>query len=283
MITNNDITDIFNSLTIKTTSKYSQSIAIKKNKYNISYTHDGIMNVTVYKGDTILYKLVEDKDTQIKIYKNKIDLYNISEILLYQNTEITDINLYTVYSGFILNKHIVYTEISEQLVLQVYKSFTLHLNNPINLINLCIKSDGLKCFFVFDIEDTRETFITILNQLRDQHIFPSEIVENIGLNLGCTKYDGTYKTTQFPLNFISKYKHDIPSILIKPQLKKLYEMGIIKMACMETFSTRLNLLTNDAYDYIYPNGQPNKITKWFSSKKIMQEFIDKQLKLFFNE
>jgi hypothetical protein len=273
----NDITDIFNSLTIKTTSKLSQSIAIKKNSSNhhTITNSDGMMSITVYKDDTILYKLVEDKDTQIKIYKNKIDLYSISESVFYKNTEITDINLYTVYSGFILNKHIAFTEISESLAFD--------LNNPINLINLCIKSDRLKCFFVFDIEDTRETFVTILNQLRDQHIFPSEIVENIGLYLGCTKYDGTYKTTQFPLNFISKYKQDIPSILIKPQLKKLYEMGIIKMACMETFTTKLNLLTNDAYDYVHPHGQPNRITKWFSSKKIMQEFIDKQLKVFFNE
>jgi hypothetical protein len=43
----------------------------------------------------------------------------------------------------------------------------------------------------------------------------------------------------------------------------------------------LKILTDEAYDYVFPNGKPNKIKHAFSSKEEMHDFIDEKFEGFF--
>ncbi len=57
--------------------------------------------------------------------------------------------------------------------------------------------------------------------------------------------------------------------------------GILKIAIDNYCCSDLKILTDEAYDYVFPNGKPNKIKHAFSSKEEMHDFIDEKFEGFF--
>jgi hypothetical protein len=57
-------------------------------------------------------------------------------------------------------------------------------------------------------------------------------------------------------------------------------MGVLKIAYQDLYTSSMNILTDEAYDYVFPNGQPNYIKNRFPSKEKMHEYIDEHLEHF---
>ena len=269
MTTNTDITRIFKEFTFTSEFKYTSSISINKKTTMSIIDNQTIVNI----GDNCEFSFSNDKE-KIEVFKNRIDVYTLTNKHFYKNNHVQNI-AYKQTQGFILNKHIV--------KIYPHRNFVLNKTIIVNFKNTLYT----KVYFVFDIEDKRETYANALNQIVNQHNIPPEIIDPIALDLGMTKptkYDGIYDKSQFPFNFVSKYtQQHMPDYFIKEQLIELYELGILKIAVDDYCGSSLNILTDEAYDYIFPNGKPNQIKEMFSSKQDMHDFIDDILDEFFNE
>jgi hypothetical protein len=138
------------------------------------------------------------------------------------------------------------------------------------------QGNGVRCgyqmFFVFDIEDMREKSTYAVKQLLD--ILPKELVDKIAFYLGCNKSKYEYTLTDFPVIFETKYKGEIPKYLSIHQLKKLYELGVLKIAFEYNYD--LYMLSDESFD---DNCKPLK--KTFSYKKKMNQFSEKFISNFF--
>lgn len=269
MTTNDYIISIFDELTFTSEFKYNNSINIKKGTYDIS-TNDKEIIISSHDYEYSFYK---DK-VKLEVFKNRIDVYHLTNTYFYKNNSALGDTIYKSKKGFILNKYII--------KLDSHRNFDLN-----KTIILYFKTTSyMRVYFVFDIEDKRETYANTLNQIVNQKNIPPEIIETIALYLGITKptkYDGIYHKSQFPINFLSKYTQPISDYFIKEQLIELYEMGVLKIAIDNYCGSHLNILTDEAYDYIFPNGKNNEIKDVFSSKEDMYDFIDEQIDSFFNE
>jgi hypothetical protein len=132
--------------------------------------------------------------------------------------------------------------------------------------------EGYRIFFVFDIEDTREKSTNAVKQLLD--ILPKELVDKIAFYLGCNKFKYEYTLTDFPVIFETKYKGEMPTYLSIHQLKKLYELGILKIAF--DYNYDLYMLTDESFD-----NHCKALIKTFHSKKIMNQFSERFISYFF--
>jgi hypothetical protein len=184
---------------------------------------------------------------------------------------LSDVKTYKPTQGFILNKHVV----------KLYPHNSFNLNKTI--IIPFKTTQGIQLCFVFDIEDKRETYANALNQIVNQQNIPPEVIDIIALKLGMikpTQHNCIYNKSQFPFNFISKYTQTMPEYFIKEQLIELYKMGVLKIAYQDLYNSSMNILTDEAYDYIFTNGQPNYVKNRFPSKEKMHEYIDAHLEHF---
>ncbi len=261
-----NIQRIFNDLTFTSEFKFRASIVIKKGTYKILTTdEETIINIE----DEYEYRFNNYKE-KIEVFRNRIDVYTSSNTYFYKNTRLCDIKIYKPTQGFILNKHVV----------KLYPHNSFNLNKTI-IIPFKI-TQGIQLCFVFDIEDKRETYANALNQMVNQQTIPSELIEKIAFDLGMIKptKDDTYNKSQFPFNFTSKYTQTMPECFIKEQLIELYKMGVLKIAYQDLYTSSMNILTDEAYDYVFPNGQPNNIKNRFPSKEKMHEYIDTHLEHF---
>ncbi len=261
--TNADIERIFNDLTFTSEFKYYNSIVIKKGTYEISTNETEIM----ISSPDYEYSFYKDK-VKLEVFKNRIDVYHLINTYFYKNKCALGATVYKPKQGFILNKHVV----------KLYPHNSFNLNKTI-IIPFKTTQEIQLCF-VFDVEDKRETYANALNQIVNQQIIPPEVINVIALNLGMikpTKHDWIYNKSQFPFNFISKYTQTIPEYFIKEQLIELYKMGVLKIAYQDLYTSSMNILTDEAYDYVFPKGQPNNIKNRFPSKEKMHEYIDAHL------
>ncbi len=251
-----NIQRIFNDLTFTSEFKFSHSIVIKKNTYEILTTD----TETIIKiDDDYEYNFYNDTE-RIEVFKNRIDVYTKRNTYFYKNNLIRNTKIYKPTQGFILNKHVIKTSPHPRF----------ELNKTI-IVPFRTTSQS-QVWFIFDIEDKRETYANALNSLS----IPIEIVDNIAFKLGMTKRskDGIYNKSQFPFNFVSKYNTDsIPKCFIKEQLLELYEMGIVKIGLSNDLVSSINILSDEAYDYVFPNGQANVIKSYFSTKEDMHDYI----------
>lgn len=133
-------------------------------------------------------------------------------------------------------------------------------------------NEGSRIFLVFDIEDTREKSTYAVKQLLD--ILPKELVDKIAFYLGCNKLKYEYTLTDFPVIFETKYKEEMPSYLSKHQLKKLYELGVLKIAF--DYEYDLHMLTDESFD-----NHSNALINTFDSKEIMNQFSERFVSYFF--
>ncbi len=146
-------------------------------------------------------------------------------------------------------------------------------------------TEGYRVFFVFDIEDTREKSTYAVKQLLD--ILPKELVDKIAFYLGCNESKYEYTLTDFPVIFETKYKGEMPKYLSRHQLKKLYELGVLKIALYYNYD--FHMLSDESFDYIYDlymsssDGHYNykDFIKTFDSKKKMNQFIERFISSFF--
>lgn len=135
-----------------------------------------------------------------------------------------------------------------------------------------------KWSFVFEIVDPRETYYHVLNILTTQ--LPIVVVDKIAFFMGCDKIKNTYILSDFKFNFESKYKINSRKVSIE-QLKKLFELGIVKIACNETQS--LLIMSDDAFDHVYPNNAVNKLCSRFKTKEKMHNYCRDKIAITFEE
>jgi hypothetical protein len=247
MTTNSAITHIFDELTFTSEFKYTSSISINK-KTPINTIGD---KTTVTIGEDE-YTFWNNKE-KIKVFKNKIDVYTLTNTYFYKNTPMQDdVSVYKPIEGFILNKHVVN--------LKPHHKFDLKKTNMV-----CFKKVSyFNYYFVFDIEDKRETQLKSLYETFKPYNMPPEMVDHIVSFLD---------KSDFPYDFVPKYAVTMPAYFIKEQLLQLYEMGVLKIACHDTYCASMNILTDEAYDYVFPNGQRNKIVNTFHTKEDMHDRI----------
>ncbi len=257
MTTNSAITQIFDELTFTSEFKYTSSISINKKTPIKTIGYKTIVTI-----DDDEYTFL-DNEQKIEVFKNKIDVYTLTNKYFYKNTPMQDgVSVYKPTEGFILNKHVIN--------MAPHHKFDL---KKINMVYF-MKVSYFKYYFVFDIEDKRETQLKSLYQTFKPYNIPPEMVDHIVSFLN---------KSDFPYDFVPKYEVSMPTYFIKEQLLQLYEMGVLKIACHDTnFSkSSMNILTDEAYDYVFPNGQRNKIVNKFPTKKEMHDCVDQLLEAFF--
>jgi hypothetical protein len=182
--------------------------------------------------------------------------------------------VFEIFNGHIINKHsIMYMEPRRDgpKLNPAYYIFAGYYNEGRRT-----QENGFRCghrmFFVFDIEDTREKSTYAVKQLLD--ILPKELVDKIAFYLGYNKSKYEYTLTDFPVIFETKYKGEIPKYLSIHQLKKLYELGVLKIAFEHNYD--LYMLSDESFD---DNCKPLK--KAFCYKKKMNQFIERFISYFF--
>jgi hypothetical protein len=202
------------------------------------------------------------KSSKVRIIQNGLNLEifrckyfcNISQ----QFTQ----DVFTILKGHIIDKHnIMYLEPNTDDYKPAYY--------------IPVGSDlGFHRYLVFDIEDTREKSTYAVKQLLD--ILPKELVDKIAFYLGCNKSKYEYKLTDFPDIFETKYKGEMPTYLSIHQLKKLYELGVLKIAV--DYNYNLRMLTDESFD---DNDYYNRLKRSFLSKEKMNQFIERFSSNFF--
>jgi hypothetical protein len=256
MTTNSAITHIFDELTFTSEFKYTSSISINKKKTPIQTIGDKT-TVTIGEGEYTFW----DNEKKIEVFKNKIDVYTLTNTYFYKNTTMPDdVLVYKPIDGFILNKHVIN--------MSPHHKFDLKKTNMVYFK----KVSYFNYYFVFDIEDKRETLLNSLYDTFNPYNMPPEMVDHIVSFLN---------KSDFPFDFAPKYGVTMPAYFIKEQLLQLYEMGVLKIACHDTYCSSMNILTDEAYDYVFPNNQSNKIVNKFPTKKDMNDFVDDLLEEFF--
>ena len=125
-------------------------------------------------------------------------------------------------------------------------------------------------YFVFNIKNIHKN-ITILNKCQlNQKSLPIELVDNIILPfLGHNIKDNC-------LEYECEYKEKFPEIISIAQLKKLYELGIVKMVKKisnnindKSFKNQYYILSDDAFD----NEPDGVIKNLFNTKEEMHVYI----------
>ncbi len=260
MTTNTQIERIFKDLTHTSEFKLHKTIIIDGAKYDLTLRSWQVFDILPAHQHTF-----PNDNVKIEIFKKNINVYILENIYFYKHTLVENTKKYIPIEGYILNKHVV----------KKYPHTHFDLNRTI-----CVPfkyTPDFELFFVFDIEDKRETYADTLNLLVERQILPPEIIEMIAFKLGMTELsdNGIYNKTQFPFNFVSKYKLTMPECFVKEQLIELYKLGVFKLAYYNSYHASMNILTDESYDYVFPNAMPNKIRNIFSSKEEMQEFVRK--------
>ena len=250
-ITTTDIEHIFNELTCISELNYINSISINKTT-TISLINNNIFIIFLDNDDkTIIYNR---NDKKIEIFNNIIDVYDIKNTYFYKKNYIHDVKVYTPEEVFILNKHVI--------KIKPHPRFNLKKTNMINFAKL----NNYDYYFVFDIEDKRETSLHILYEIFNPYL-PPEMVDHIVSFID---------KKNFPFEFVPRYNLKMPKYFIKEQLIQLYEMRVIKIA-LKSSDDNINILTNEAYDYIFPYNKPNRIKTFYNSKENMNNIIDELL------
>ena len=176
-------------------------------------------------------------------------------------------DVFDVHEGYAMNEHIV---IGNQ-----HPSF--NLKKVIYIIARNTK--GYHCIpFIFNIQDMRKHYLYAATMLCD--FLPKELVDLVMWYLGCSKPKDKYTVKDFPFNFESEYKGTVPSFISREQLKTLYNLGMVKMAIsLQPIYTYI-ALTEESFDYVYPNNKENRLSNHFGTKEAMYKYIQNILETF---
>ena len=203
----------------------------------------------------------------------KLSLYNKDEYICPLTQKIiNDHELFDVYTDYAINKFAVSLD-----------KINIFNSKPVPYI-YC----GPPYFivFVFEIIDTREKYSEVLNDLNG--IFPQIVIDKFAFYLGCDKVKNNYIPIDFPTKFESKYNGPIPDKFSHAQLKKLYELGIVKPA-FHSNNGMILLLSDEAFDYLEQSNLLNFDLREqenedddicvFRNKENMRKWLKKHLKM----
>jgi hypothetical protein len=258
--------------TILETEPEPEVLILPKHEYEVLE----FSNVYILEFNNGHTKTFEKKDWYIEFKRDRILLYSICYFCKIDKKYIKTEDLYKTNQGYALNTHVVKKT--------QHTSFSL---NPVyfidfNLEDSCYRyKDTYNYFFcfVFNVLDMRKIYAKTANKLVES--LPLEMVMHIMTFLNCKKRgNGLYKVTDFPFDFSQEFKGEIPELLSKLQLKKLYEIGAIKLAYKSGLYSMIEL-SDESYDHIYPNSAPNILQKTFRSKEEMQRIKNNFLHNFF--
>ncbi len=231
------------------------------------------------------YELVFKKDGSVEHlekYGNYIE-FEQDRILSYPtfyfcNIDKKNVYVYETQKGFALNTHVVKKT--------QHSVFPL---NPVHFIDIAgtytYRRRDYYFSFVFNVVDMRKIYTDLSDKLLES--LPFEMIIHIFSFLNFTKKgNGLYTVSDFPFNFLQEFEGEIPKVLSKIQLKKLYEIGAIKLAyksasSFNTLDGQLTQMTDESYEHVYPNNAQNLLQKIFKSKEEMNLVRDSFLEKFF--
>jgi hypothetical protein len=130
--------------------------------------------------------------------------------------------------------------------------------------------------FIFNIQDRRKHYTEACTILGYQ--LPKELVDLVALYLGSSRPKNTYTASDFPFNFQSEYKGQLPTVISREQLKMLYKLGFVKLVDPDMISS-YTALTDESYDHVYPNNAQNRLNILFRTKEDMHTYVENALKL----
>ncbi len=174
--------------------------------------------------------------------------------------------LLCVKQGYALNKHIVCKT----------PHYKYSLNKVAYIGACCLQSNDIPFAFTFKVYDTRPYYTYRCNLLTKN--LPIEIVDIVASYLGRIAQDNyTYKSKYTPrdflFNFESEYQGPLPNQISRSQLLALYNMGIVLLA-IAPIKGNYTTLTDESYDYVYPNNAPNRLHQFFETKESMYKYIE---------
>ena len=77
-----------------------------------------------------------------------------------------------------------------------------------------------------------------------------------------------------PYEYLScEYNGELPELMSKPQVRKLYDLGIVKMATFERHTLSYLIMSDDAFD----NDPDKSLENMFGNKEEMHEYIEEML------
>jgi hypothetical protein len=221
---------------------------------------DLIGEVTIRKDD--------EPEVFVLSHGKHVEVYNDIYHCSLSNSVVDKKDIFNLSEGYALNEHIVFN--------QPHHSFTLKQVSYI----LASDSKGHSVPFVFKVMDMRKSYVYAATMLYEHFNLPKELVDLIMWFSGCPQPKGVYTVKDFPFNFEREYKGRLPSIVSREQLKRLYELELVNMAIKLTSFPCYTALTDESFDYVYPNNSPNWLSSHFETKEKMHEYIQNVLESF---
>ena len=241
------------ALSIITAEEPDETFVIDKSLVRDSDTHCELMISPL--GET--YKISKSQN-RVVITQKKIEVYKYNYFCHFTQRIIKP---YLLQIGYALNQHIV-----------LHKQHHQYDLNPVHYIDFCyLPQREMDVYLIFNIDDARIGYTYALHKL--QTYLPKELVDHVASFMGCTRRKPKYGLADFPFNFIQNYQGVMPKHLSLAQIKKLYDLGAIKMAVTD-FNHHQNMciLSDEAFDYVYSNGF-NRVRQMFDTKENMHGFI----------
>ncbi len=238
-----------------------------------SFIHETDSSFTVYYND-YPHVYPKSKFAQVVIKRNGIKLFRNKYFCNISKSIVEEKDLFSTTKGYALNKH--------NVKFDQHLHFTLKPVYYINIPTKYSRHNRHSFSFVFNIADMREIYADLHNNLLKS--LPFEIVLEILKYQNIEKKgDGLFQVTDFPFDFSQEFQGKIPDILSKLQLKKLFEIGAIKLAVSYWVKHSNIVLSDQSYDHVYPGNFPNALHSIFKSKEEMHEVKDAFLEDFFDD
>lgn len=206
----------------------------------------------------------------VEIYKNRIEVYLKKYHCGFSQQD--NVSTYKVSYVYPITENVATTNNHSREGLE---------SLPVPYIHIGTLSKTRELFgFIFNIVDTQNSYYHATQQL--QEILPQELVEKIISHFGCDKSKRKYTHDDFPLIVEPHYKGQVPTLLSKYQLRKLYDLGFIKFSFQPHHLIGWHyILNDDGFDTIYPNNVKNCVRDKFKTKENMHNEIESILdKLF---
>lgn len=257
-------------------------------------------NVVDFSESSDAYYIELYDNTLMTYYKTSWNVSKINE----KQFMIYEIN-YIMDNKVIERKNLV--KVSYMYALNVHYTMR-HQHNKYNLNTVAcvdINKRSVKCIdgsiftgyycLKFNIIDLRKVKAQEANEklmLLCEYV-PAEIALHImSFVMPPPKNGKMFTCSDFDFNFAQEYTNEIPEILTKYQLKKLYMISAIKLAISrgrntwakknEVYESYIDM-TDDSFNYIYPNGI-NDLQNIFNKKiETMKNIRDMVLEKYFKD
>jgi hypothetical protein len=247
-------------------------LKIDKNKSDL--LHPLVISMTTQIEDlkNIIGEVIVCKDDEPEVFvyrgrKNVAVYHDIYHCSL-SGSVVDKKDIFDVSEGYALNQHIVFN--------RMHHSFNL---KPVSYI-LVSNSKGYSVPFVFKVQDMRKSYVYAATILYEHFNLPKEIVDLVMWFSGCSKPKSKYTVKDFPFNFEREYNGPLPSVVSREQLKRLYELELVNMAIPLNRFPCYTAITDESFDYVYPNNAPNRLSQHFNTKEKMHKYIKSVLESF---